>query len=37
MKKIVIACAIVLAGVLSSCGNTNYCYELTTEVSCVRC
>ena len=33
MKKIVIAFAVLLAGVLSSCGDTNYCYELTTEVT----
>ena len=33
MKKIVIACAVLLAGVLSSCGDTNYCYELTTTVN----
>lgn len=32
MKKIVIACAAVLAGVLSSCGDTNYCYEVTTTI-----
>lgn len=33
MKKIVIACAVVLAGVLSSCGDTNYCYEITQQYS----
>ena len=33
MKKIVIACAVVLAGVLSSCGDTNYCYEITQKYS----
>ena len=33
MKKIVIACAVILAGVLSSCGDTNYCYKLTARVS----
>ena len=33
MKKIVIAFAVLLAGVLSSCGDTNYCYELTTTVN----
>ena len=33
MKKIVIACAVLLAGVLSSCGDTNYCYEVTTKVA----
>ena len=31
MKKIVIACAVILAGVLSSCGDTNYCYEVTQK------
>lgn len=30
MKKMIIACAVLLAGVLSSCGDTNYCYEITT-------
>ena len=33
MKKIVIACAVILAGVLSSCGDTNYCYEITQKYS----
>jgi hypothetical protein len=33
MKKIVIACAVILAGVLSSCGDTNYCYKLTATIS----
>lgn len=33
MKKIIIACAVILAGILSSCGDTNYCYELTTTVN----
>jgi hypothetical protein len=33
MKKIIIACAVILAGVLSSCGDTNYCYKLTATVS----
>jgi hypothetical protein len=33
MKKIIIACAVILAGVLSSCGDTNYCYKVTTTVS----
>lgn len=33
MKKIVIACAVILASVLSSCGDTNYCYEVTTKVT----
>ena len=31
MKKIAIACAVILAGVLSSCGDTNYCYEITQK------
>ena len=31
MKKILIACAVVLAGILSSCSNTNYCYEITQK------
>ena len=30
MKKMIIACAVVLAACLSSCGDTNYCYEVTT-------
>lgn len=29
MKKLAIVCAIVLAAGLSSCGDTNYCYEVT--------
>lgn len=33
MKKFVIACAIILAGVLSSCGDTNYCYEVTATIN----
>lgn len=33
MKKLAIVCAIVLAAGLSSCGDTNYCYEITTKVS----
>ena len=33
MKKFAIACAVLLSGVLSSCGDTNYCYELKTEVT----
>ena len=33
MKKMIIACAVVLAACLSSCGDTNYCYELTTTVT----
>lgn len=32
MKKMIIACAVVLAACLSSCGDTNYCYEVTTKV-----
>ena len=32
MKKMIIACAVVLAACLSSCGDTNYCYEITTKV-----
>lgn len=31
MKKIIIACAVLMAGVLSSCGDTNYCYEVTQK------
>ncbi len=32
MKKIAIVCAVVMATALSltSCGDTNYCYEVTT-------
>lgn len=33
MKKMIIACAVVLAASLSSCGDTNYCYEVTTTVT----
>ena len=33
MKRIVIACAVILAGILSSCGDTNYCYKLTATIS----
>ncbi len=33
MKKIIFAFAIALAGILTSCGDTNYCYELTTTVN----
>lgn len=33
MKKFVIACAIILAGVLSGCGDTNYCYEVTATIN----
>ena len=32
MKKIVFACAILLASVLSSCGDTNYCYEVKETI-----
>ena len=33
MKKFAIACAIVLAaGLMTSCGDTNYCWEITTTV-----
>ena len=31
MKKIIIACAVIMAGVFTSCGDTNYCYEVTTK------
>ena len=31
MKKIIFVSAIVLAGILSSCGDTNYCYEITQK------
>lgn len=33
MKKFIIACAVVFAGVLTSCGDTNYCYEVTQKYS----
>ena len=33
MKKIIFASAIVLASLLSSCGDTSYCYELTATVT----
>mgnify|MGYP006874347426 CR=1 FL=1 len=34
MKKFAIACAIVLAaGMMTSCGDTNYCWEITTTVT----
>jgi hypothetical protein len=33
MKKSIFVFAIILAGVLTSCGDTNYCYELTTKVT----
>ena len=32
MKKMIIACAVILAACLSSCGDTNYCYEVTTKL-----
>lgn len=28
MKKVIIACAAFMALVLTSCGDTNYCYEV---------
>lgn len=31
MKKMVIACAILMAGIFTSCGDTNFCYEITTK------
>ena len=33
MKKFVIACAVIMASVFTSCGDTNYCYEVTTKVN----
>ena len=33
MKKMVIVCAILMAGIFTSCGDTNYCYEITTKFS----
>ena len=33
MKKMIIACAVVLAACLSSCGDTNYCYEVTVKTN----
>ena len=34
MKKFIVACAVVLsAGLFASCGDTNYCYEITTTYS----
>lgn len=33
MKKFAIACAIVLAAGLSSCGDTNMCYEVSVKVT----
>lgn len=29
MKKFAIACAILMAGLFSSCDDTNFCYEVT--------
>ena len=30
MKKFIVACAVVLsAGLFASCGDTNYCYDIT--------
>ena len=29
MKKFAIACAIFMAGLFSSCADTNFCYEVT--------
>ncbi len=29
MKKFALVCAVVLAGVFTSCGDTNYCYEIS--------
>ena len=34
MKKLIVACAVVLsAGLFASCGDTNFCYEITTTYS----
>jgi len=34
MKKLIIACAIVLgAGLCTSCGDTNYCYDVTMSIA----
>ena len=34
MKKFIVACAVVLgAGLFASCGDTNFCYEVTTTYS----
>ncbi len=34
MKKLLIACAVVLStGLFTSCGDTQYCYEITTTYS----
>lgn len=32
MKKFAIACAIFMAGLFSSCADTNFCYCVTVEV-----
>ncbi|MBR3647234.1 MAG: hypothetical protein IKN59_02465 [Paludibacteraceae bacterium] len=33
MKKLFISCAVVLAaGLFASCGDTNYCYDVTMSV-----
>lgn len=31
MKKFAIACAIFMAGLFSSCADTNFCYEVTVS------
>ena len=34
MKKFIVACAVVLsAGLFASCGDTNYCYEITASAT----
>lgn len=33
MKKFALALAVVLAGVFTSCGDTNYCYEVTETLN----
>lgn len=34
MKKLIVACAVVLgAGLFASCGDTNYCYEITATAN----
>lgn len=34
MKKFIVACAVVLsAGLFTSCGDTQYCYEISTTYS----
>ena len=33
MKKLIVACAVVLgAGLFASCGDTNYCYDVTMTI-----